>query len=95
MFVPKSLRNLLSRIVTSVVRLERRWILGVAYAIILAALVTRGPLTRPGLVEWTADLSIHYDIRIERGFWQSAWHPYIFDTDRAATLPMLSSIPFF
>ncbi len=95
MSVPRPIRSLLRRFNALVVRVRPKWLIGLTYAMLLAGLIIRVPLTHPGLVEWTADFRIHYDIGVERAFWQTTWHPYIFDTDNAATLPNSPIYSFF
>jgi hypothetical protein len=59
-----------------------------AIGIGLSLVMFRTLLTEPGLVEWTSDFRIHYNIVLERTFWLYTWHPYVFDTDNSPTLSM-------
>ena len=56
----------------------------------LAFIILRSTLSEPGLIEWTADFSLHYDISWERSFRFSTWNSYVFDLDNSAVLSMLS-----
>ncbi|HVL91628.1 MAG TPA: hypothetical protein VM841_15505 [Actinomycetota bacterium] len=52
-------------------------------AAFLAVLMTRGILTRPGLIQYSADFSIHAEIAQELGHWRGAWNPFLGDDNSA------------
>jgi len=60
------------------------------FSFALSSVILRGVLLSPGLIEWTADHTIHFDVSWERSLRFSTWNSYIFDYDNSAILSMLS-----
>lgn len=66
------------------------FLVGLLFSLTLASTILRNVLLSPGLIEWTSDFSLHYDISWNRSIFSHTWNPYVFDHDNSATLSMFS-----